>query len=474
MSTPDIKSVSNVVTQLGLATTAQVKGVLEEMEPGQDNPLIFLRAMERKAFLTPWQSSKLIRGDEEGFYLGGYRILYKIASGSFGRVFRADNPRTGEVVAIKILRRRWSEDPHSIELFEREGKVGMTLRHPNIVSILAVNHDEDSGQFFIIMEFVEGQNLREFLTVRKKLEPHEALALLEDAATGLAYAFSRGVTHRDIKPSNLLISTQGAAKLVDFGLARIYAGKGQEEEDHIDRTVDYAGLERATDAPEGDIRSDIYFLGTVTYEMLTGRPPLLVTRDRYQRMLKERFMNVAPINPDEIAGPAIICHLVQTMMAFNPKDRFQTPAQLVEAVRKARVAVGAKGAATHLPARERSVFVVEKDEKLKDVMRDKLKKHGYRVFLAADPVVAQDRFRQRPFDALIVNVGTVGEEGLFAFQQILVDADRQKLGCIGVLLLAKEQADWAERVRNPRAAVLIQPVTFKQLTTALSELMPTH
>src|SRR5204863_2359015 len=180
----------------------QIQEGWEEMGQRGGDALPFLLAMERRGYMTPWQSQKLIKGDPDGYFLGGYRILYKISSGSFGRVFRADDPATGRVVAIKVLRRRWSEDPQRIELFEREGRLGMSLHHPNIVEILAISHEPATGQYYIVMEFVEGGNLREILGIRKKLEPKEALRILEDAAGGLAHAYSRGLTHRDIKLTN--------------------------------------------------------------------------------------------------------------------------------------------------------------------------------------------------------------------------------------------------------------------------------
>src|SRR5947208_3925864 len=104
-------------------------------------------ALERKGVLTPLHTQKLLKGDADGYFLGGYRILYRIASGSFGRVFRADDPRTGRAVAIKVLRKRWSDDPHNIELFEREGRVGLSLRHPNIVEILDARRDSATGEY---------------------------------------------------------------------------------------------------------------------------------------------------------------------------------------------------------------------------------------------------------------------------------------------------------------------------------------
>src|SRR5215470_15487249 len=284
MEIPDTPTVAQLAVRCGLVTEEQLQEAYVEVDPRGTNPQPLLGFLERKGYLTPWQSQKVLKRDPDGYYLGGYRILYKIASGSFGRVFRADDPRSGRIVAIKVLRRRWSEDPQRIEFFEREGRMGMSLRHPNIVEMLAVNRDPASAQYYMVMEFVEGGNLREILAIRKKLEPAEALRLIEDAANGLAYAYSRGITHRDVKLTNILISSQGTAKLVDFGLAKIYSGIGVKDSERVERTVDYAGLERATSVKTGDVRSDIYFLGCVLYEALTGRPPLEMTRDRYQRM----------------------------------------------------------------------------------------------------------------------------------------------------------------------------------------------
>src|SRR5438105_5612906 len=145
-----------------------------------------LRTLERKGILTPWQTHKIVRGDTDGFFLGSYRILYKVGSGTYGRVFRAEDPESGTVVAIKVLRNRWESDEHTIELFEREAKVGMTLQHPNIVTILNFGQSKATHQYYFVMEFVEGGNLRDFLAIRKKMSPADALKIMEDATNGLA------------------------------------------------------------------------------------------------------------------------------------------------------------------------------------------------------------------------------------------------------------------------------------------------
>jgi CheY-like chemotaxis protein len=480
MTNPDAAMLAQRLLKLGLVAESQVQEAWDELgqRGGEAEP--FLRFMERKGYITPYQSQKLLKGDVDGFVLGGYRILYKIRSGSFGRVYRADDPQSGRVVAIKVLRRRWSDSDHTIGLFEREGRVGLSLRHPNIVEVLAVNQDPITKQYYIVMEFVEGGDLREILKIRGRLDPAEALRIAEEAASGLAYAYSRGVTHRDMKLTNILIASQGTAKLVDFGLAGIFSRVGLELEggEKVDRTVDYAGLEKRTGVKSGDIRSDIYFLGCVLYEMLTGRSPLLMTRDPRVRMAAQRFENVPAMRREEVNAPPSLFLLAERMMSLDPKLRYQTPSQLLDAIREARrdvesgPTVGTAAAVASRPA-ARSVFVVERDERLQDAMRERFKEMGFRVFVASDPARAVDRFQLQPFDALVLDAGTTGEEGRFTFERIINEAERKELPCAGILILSEEQADWAGEIHpRPNVAVLVRPLTLKQLHRKLRELMP--
>jgi len=475
MDNLDFATVSQILIRLGLLTEEQVQEGKEEA--GTANPEVspFLRMMERKGYLTKWQSGKALRGDTDGFFLGGYRLLYRIASGSFGRVYRAEEPATGRVVAIKVLRRRHTEGDNAkekIELFYREGKMGMTLKHPNIVEILNVGQDPISQQYYIVMDFVEGGNLRDMLQIRGKFTVSDALRIIEDMASALVYAYSRGVTHRDMKLTNVLLSTQGPAKLVDFGLAQFYTTMGGAERDHVERTVDYAGLEKATDVKTGDTRSDIYFLGCVLYELLTGRPPLQLSKNPKARMQKQRFDSVVPMNPNELDAPSSVFMLVETMMSLDAERRYQTPSQLLDAVRAARREADRKASRAGQVQGNRSLFVVESEERLQDVFREKFKEIGYRVLISGDPSRAADRFRQQPFDALIIDIASVGEDGLAVFEFIMMEAQRKQLPCAGILILSEEQVDLQSCIRpRPATAVLIRPVTIKQLKRKLEELV---
>ena len=470
MSNLDSVSIGQLAGRLGLVSSDQLEDANNdyagESSSGQD----FLRHLERKGFLTRWQSNKIVKGDTEGFFLGGYKILYKIASGSFGRVYRAEDPGSGNIVAVKVLRARWTEDKRSIEMFEREGKVGMTMKHPHIVEVIAFKSDAKSNQYYIVMEFVEGQNLREFLHAREKIEPKEALRLVEETTEGLSYAYSRGVTHRDVKLTNILIATTGEAKLVDFGLATLNENIHKELATQKDRTVDYAGLEKATNVPQGDTRSDIYFLGCVLYEMLCGQSPLEKSKNPNERMRSYRFTNVKPLTSNDVDAPTAVFQLVDNMMSLDPKRRFQTPSQLLAAIRSVRQEMTGKTdkkAATP----EKSVFIVQSDMKLQDLMREKFKEQGYRVFISNDPVRCLDRFRQQPYSSLIMDVGTVGEEGIYMFERVLEEAKKKNRVCAGVVILSEQQKDWVSKFKPTSSAkVLVRPVKMKQLQKYLEHI----
>lgn len=475
MNEPDIQGLTTFLTASKLVTSAQLREAQAEVNNPRDTEELLL-ALERKGSLTAFQTEKLRKGDRHGFFFGNFRILYKIDSGSFARVYRADEPSTGRVVAIKVLRNRWLDRPEWVENFEREGRVGLSLRHPNIVELISVGKDTGSGQPFIIMEFVEGGNLRDILAIRGRFSQADGLKILEDIASALAYAYGRGLTHRDLKLSNVLISSSGTAKVVDFGLAQIFSNKFIADDDtQVARTVDYAGLEKATNAPLNDVRSDIYFAGCIAYELLSGRPPLPPTKNKLERMMRDRFLKVKPLEPRDLETPnPAVVQLVQTMMAVEPGKRFQTPAQLLEAIKQLRAETGGVPAGdASIRRATATVFIVESDERLQDAMRDKLKQIGYRVLISGDPGRALDRFNQQPFQILVVDAGTTRNEGLAALAKVMERAKAISYDCRGIVICAVDAPD----VKLPygfesRIKVLQRPINLGQLVKAVRESTP--
>ena len=195
------------------------------------------------------------------------------------------------------------------------------------------------------MEFVEGRNLREFVRIRKKLDPLEATQLMIGITDGLRYAFEHGLTHRDLKMSNVLVSSRGEAKLVDFGLASMDDTLTDDALADLPntRTVDYAALERATGVRKDDVRSDIYFLGCIYYHMLTGQPPLRKPATGCNGSASSGSSTLFPIQKVDPSLPPCVTVVVNKAMMLDPERRYQSPAAMLADLRSAakRLAEGA-------------------------------------------------------------------------------------------------------------------------------------
>ena len=201
-------------------------------------------------------------------------ILELLGEGGMGAVYRARQRKLERMVALKILSRKLSADPAFAQRFLREAQALARLQHPNIVSLY--DFGEAGGTHFLVMEYAEGLNLRQIL-LRGDLKPREALAIVSQICDGLQYAHEAGVIHRDIKPENLLVDRNGRVKITDFGLAKILGQAGPSVTltgtGQVMGTPQYMAPEQLASSREVDHRADIYSLGVVFYELLTGNLP---------------------------------------------------------------------------------------------------------------------------------------------------------------------------------------------------------
>lgn len=453
----------HAATDLELAPAGPLHDAFREAG-GHDAPAAaFGQALVRHELLTSFQLDRLIAGNRTGFFYGPAKLLYQIGAGSFARVYRAMNRDTGDIVAVKVLRRRHGADPDKRAAFQREGEMGRLLRHRNIVAIEDVG--EEHGASYLTMEFVEGQTLRELTRIRGAIDVPKSLDLTLQMLAGLEYAHRRGVAHRDLKASNVLVSSAGEAKLVDFGQARVDAeGDRLSSRASQPRTLDYAALEKLAGVHDDDIRSDIYFLGTLAYLALAGTPPLRETRDRGERSDPRRFQEVDPLHQRAPHVPREVCDVVARMMHLDPLERWQTAGEVRQAVEKlqGRLTGGGSvprsesraergpesraedGGAAATPVRGR-VMVVDASQSNQEALRGFFQKLGYRVLLTSNPRRALARFSAQPppADCLVMSLPSLGAEAVEAFNDLAVDPF---LAGIPALLLADpRQREIAER-----------------------------
>lgn len=494
MSEVTAEKLSQRIIDSGLLDGRQLESVWSELGTREVTLDQFKSLLLRRELLTNYQVDRLIKGERAGYFYGHYKVLYLTGSGTFARVYRAVDLRSGKVVALKVLRKRFRDDKVMTEQFLREGEIGAKLRHPNIVPILEVSKNLKAP--YLVMDFVEGWNLREFIKVRKKFTPSEAIRIVVDILQGLVFAAEHGMSHRDLKLSNVLISSRGRARLVDFGLAAIKSTETIKDDDSPNaRTIDYAGLERASGCHNNDPRSDLFFVGCILYHMASGAPPLYETRDRIQRLSVQRYQNIKPILQHDPTLPQSLVMLVTKALELSPEKRFTTPAEMLEEAKRVqrRIEAGdvaAADAAAAASANEsaapvvppvvfeqegalRTIMIVESKIEAQDLLRERLKKHGYRVLIFSDPQRALTRFEdadQRPADCVLFSTVNLGRPALDAFNQFGLAPATKDVPAI--LFIDQKQSDLGKSASlGEHRALLSMPLKVRELREMLLRLL---
>ena len=275
--------------------------------------------------------------------LGHYDILQRLGAGGMGEVFLAEDSRLGRRIALKVLPEAMAADPDRLERFETEARVVAGLNHPGIVTLHSLERHGDLS--YLTMEFVDGDTLRRVMDERLPTVA-EAQAFVTEIATALGTAHAQGITHRDVKPANIMRTTDGRAKILDFGLARLHEPPARPAE--VDAptvmktqdgllvgTIDYMSPEQALGRPV-DPRSDVFSLGIVVYELVSGKHPFPAesSNERLAAIIRDVPRPVGRVTP-EICGA--FARAIDRCLCKEPDRRFQKGSELADALRGAPV-----------------------------------------------------------------------------------------------------------------------------------------
>src|SRR5512135_2444842 len=282
-------------------------------------------------------------------HLGRYEIVGELGQGAMGVVYKATDPLIDRIVAIKTITLSLAqEEREEYEArFYQEAKAAGRLSHPNIVTIFDVGRTGDVA--YIAMEFLQGRELRDILNDDKLLPVEQVIDIVAQVAMGLDYAHEHGVVHRDIKPSNIMVSRDGHVKITDFGIARMASAGVRTQTGMVLGSPKYMSPEQVM-GKLTDQRSEVFSLGVMLYEMLTGRPPFLgenVNAIMYQTL------NATPPQPSSLnpVVPDMLNFIVAKALAKKMDERYQNAAEFADDLRACRDSLPHEAAPVAIPPR---------------------------------------------------------------------------------------------------------------------------
>jgi serine/threonine protein kinase len=284
--------------------------------------------------VTHFQAEQFLQGKWRGFTIGKYKVLERLGSGGMGTVYLCEHLSVGRKVAIKVLPTSQADNPSALGRFYREARAAGVLDHPNLVK--AYDVDLDGGLHYLVMDYVDGASLQDIVSRFGPLAVPRACYCVRQSAQGLQAAHAAGLIHRDVKPANILIERNGNVRLLDLGLARFYNDNIDPltlkyDDRNVLGTADYVAPEQALNSHTVDIRADIYSLGATFYFLLTGRPPFPEGKVA-QKLIWHQVRQPTPVRELRRTVPEGVVTVLERMMAKDPADRYQSPAEVVEAL----------------------------------------------------------------------------------------------------------------------------------------------
>lgn len=294
------------------------------------------RQLVHEGLITTFQAKQLLGRHYRGFFIGEkYKILDFLGKGGMSRVLLCEHLLLHRLVAVKLMNDAFESMPGAVERFFREARAAAAVDHVNVARIFDV--DQSAYGPYLVMEFVDGTNLHDLTANHGPLGIHRSANYVMQAAAGLQKAHEVGLVHRDVKPDNMMLDRAGVVKILDLGLAKFYDGNKNEnltqefDPKTVLGTADYIAPEQVLNSSDADIRADIYSLGCTLYFMLARRRPA-GNGSTMEKLMWHQMKEADPIQKLRPQVPTELAAVIEKMMRKRPEDRYQTPAEVVEAL----------------------------------------------------------------------------------------------------------------------------------------------
>jgi eukaryotic-like serine/threonine-protein kinase len=333
-------SLIELLERSGLVPAEEIAAATERLKlREQPTPKDAARLLVREGLITRFQAERLLEGRYRGFFIEHFKVLEILGAGGMACLYLAEDMRSGEQFALKVLSDKHKSDAGMLARLKLETRAGKKLHHSSIIRTYGIHRADDvfGDAHYLVMEYVEGVNLEELINLQGPIAWQQAADFARQAAAGLQHAHQAGLVHRDVKPGNLLVDARGCVKILDFGLALIDSA----EDDEFSLTMifghsclgtaDYIAPEQTIDSFAIDARADVYSLGCTLYVALTGKLPFPVASTN-QKLDGHRNHQAPPLRGIVPDVPVELAAIVEKMMAKRPDDRYQTMAAVAEAL----------------------------------------------------------------------------------------------------------------------------------------------
>jgi eukaryotic-like serine/threonine-protein kinase len=331
--TPALADFVTAVRDSGILNPEQLGGLEALLGEGRREPPDLAWALLARGWLTPFQLRRVYRGESASLAVGPYRLLDSLGQGGFAERFLARHTPTDRPVALKLIRAERLARGCGAERFLRRAESAARLDHPHLARAFDAGLEGD--HYYVATEYVDGMDLRRLVERGGPLEPARACEYVRQAALGLQYALGQGLVHRDLKPSNLMLSRDGVVKVLDLGLTRLdvpeSAGEAFTPSGEVFGSPDYLAPEQVQDAATADARADLYSLGCTLYFLLGGRVPF-PGRTAVKKLLRHLKEEPEPLEALRPGVPPALAAVVRRLMAKDPARRYQSPAELADAL----------------------------------------------------------------------------------------------------------------------------------------------
>ncbi len=297
---------------------------------------------------------------------GRYKLIDELGRGSFATVYIARDTKNNRIYAVKVMHNEFSDDGELLARFQREAHILSQFSDHHIVRIF--DYGDEIDIHYIVMDYIDGQNLKYHTLTHGPMDALRALDYARQIAEGLDTAYKHGVVHRDIKPQNIVINSKDEVKITDFGLARSRETVTLTQSNVFMGTAYYIPPEQAESGRSADIRSDLYSVAAVLFEMLTGRPPFEgeTAVDIVIKHMNEKVPSICRIRPDL---PPEMDKFMQKAMAKSPADRYSTPQEFISAIEQLQQRIQAMQPERREPAEHNFVSEIDYEQPQEQAMR---------------------------------------------------------------------------------------------------------